>query len=57
MKPLTVYVVVDKKIFKKMNYKVKVSPLGNKKCCCGYKNCIEVECLSSLTLQRSKPKK
>lgn len=39
------YITIPKDYFKDMNFKIQGSPFGDKLCCCGYKNCINLECL------------
>ncbi len=36
---------VPAKIFENMDFKIEASPFGKEKCCCGYINCVELECL------------
>ena len=39
------YIKVKKGIFKKLKFKIEVSPFGKKKCCCGYLDCVDLDCL------------
>lgn len=36
---------ITKDFFKNIDFKVAVSPFGEKKCCCGHINCVDVDCL------------
>ena len=35
---------ITKNYFKKLNFKIEVSPFGKKLCCCGQTNCVDLDC-------------
>lgn len=37
---------IPKNFFKKMKFKIEVSPFGKKPCCCGYINCVDIDCFN-----------
>lgn len=39
------FIKVDPAVFRDMKYEIKVSPFGEKVCCCGYANCTDLDCL------------
>ena len=38
------YYKIPPDAFKNLDYKIEASPFGDKPCCCGFENCIELEC-------------
>lgn len=38
-------IVIPKDFFKDLDFKIEVSPFGDKVCCCGYVNCVDLDCL------------
>ena len=39
------YIEVPKDFFEDLDFEIQVSPFGDKICCCGKMNCIDIECL------------
>jgi len=55
------YITIPKGYLDKLDFKIEVSPFGDKVCCCGHINCVELDCyeycntryeyLNNMTLQ------
>lgn len=39
------YLSIQKEMFNNINFKFEISPFGEDLCCCGYQNCIDIDCL------------
>lgn len=39
------YITIPKDFFKDLEWKIQMSPFGEKVCCCGEVNCIDLDCL------------
>lgn len=44
---------VDKALFENLNFKIEVSPFGKQKCCCGFLDCTDLDCLITSSKNQS----
>lgn len=40
------YIKINKDFFKDLKFDIQVSPFGKKLCCCGYENCVDLDCFA-----------